>query len=636
MSYVDAHYDSRAGQVLVWERGDSGVELRRFSAPFYFYYTDVNGDRKSIFGDSVSRADFRDKKSFESAVSQAKAMSGVTLFESDISPLDKVLMENYYNVTAPKITYGLFDIEVDYDKTIGYAKPENPYAPINAITIWVSSEDRYHTIAIPPKPWLEKGWVGDVGLAQLPPDLMDQTNITLVATERELLLLTLDIIERCDLISGWFSDGFDVPYCLKRSELILSKRDHHRWSRAEAPPPSFRTTTDDYGKDMIKGVLYGRVHLDYRDLFKKFTFEGRESYSLAAISATEAPHVQKLDYDGSLEGLYVNDFPWFLRYNKRDVEALRGIDQKHKLIDLANELGHKNTVVLGKVLGSVHPIDCGIINFVHHELNLVVNDKQGKKGSGIKGAMVLVPKVGMHPRIGSIDINSLYPSVYRTLNISPEMLVGQFNEYEAAWDAIYQNKDVQLTLVIDGTFTGGEQTVVTQSAIQWKEFMVSAQWAVSAYGTVFDQSRGQGFIPQLLARWYSERKSLRKQGEVYADEVDRLIAAHGVEIDDAIQALIDSGEYRKYKKKDKYIGVTAEIYDLIVENQAQADFYDRKQHVVKILLKELRLTAGMRYETPCENGGHPKRTAVVLHLGQYRAMPNVGISVGCNDYRKAA
>ena len=38
------------------------------------------------------------------------------------------------------------------------------------------------------------------------------------------------------------------------------------------------------------------------------------------------------------------------------------------------------------------------------------------------------PKKGLHDWIGSIDINSLYPSVIRALNMANETIVGQLRQ----------------------------------------------------------------------------------------------------------------------------------------------------------------------------------------------------------------
>ena len=60
---------------------------------------------------------------------------------------------------------------------------------------------------------------------------------------------------------------------------------------------------DKFGSPEITYTIYGRSHLDYKDLFEKFTFEGRESYALANILAEEVDH-GKLHYEGTLEQLY--------------------------------------------------------------------------------------------------------------------------------------------------------------------------------------------------------------------------------------------------------------------------------------------------------------------------------------------
>ena len=41
------------------------------------------------------------------------------------------------------------------------------------------------------------------------------------------------------------------------------------------------------------------------------------------------------------------------------------------------------------------------------------------------GAYVAFPKKGLHKWIGSMDLNSLYPSVIRALNMAPETVIGQ-------------------------------------------------------------------------------------------------------------------------------------------------------------------------------------------------------------------
>ena len=89
--------------------------------------------------------------------------------------------------------------------------------------------------------------------------------------------------------------------------------------------------------------LTGRSHLDYMKLFQKFTFEGRVSYALGNILEEEVG-MGKLEYDGTLERLYHDDFPLFVAYNFRDVSGLVDLDGKFKFIAQANQMAHENTV----------------------------------------------------------------------------------------------------------------------------------------------------------------------------------------------------------------------------------------------------------------------------------------------------
>lgn len=258
--------------------------------------------------------------------------------------------------------------------------------------------------------------------------------------------------------------------------------------------------------------FFGRSHLDYRQLFEKFTFEGRTSYALAAI-ANEELDIPKLDYEGTLEQLYNRDFVHFITYNARDVEVLVKLDDKFKFIALVNQMAHENTVDFSAVLGTVQYVETGIANHAHYVLKKVVHDKVISNHDKVEGAVVLNPKIGMHDWIGSVDINSLYPNTIRSLNISPEKIIGQFTntEDEADWEAINRgDENVRCTLILQS----GEQEVHT--AAEWKRWLIDNKFAISAYGTVFDQGNGRGVVADILGFWYSERKRLQAEKKKYA------------------------------------------------------------------------------------------------------------------------
>jgi len=547
-NFVGAHYNSYNEEVMVWERNSSQQgsprHLKRYPAPYYFYIKDQDGKHKALHGETVTRIDFDSKKEFEFAIKHQFASH--KKFESDISLVEKVLMANYYNIDAPPLHYSLLDIEVDYDKDRGFSSPENPYAPINAITFFHQWKREYVTIAVPPKSWKDKDWNAEL-------DKSLPSNVTLVATEKELLRLTLDTIEDSDVISGWNSDFFDMPYLVKRTEIVLGEDATKRWCFKGTSAPRYEEV-ERFNEKRLTVKLYGRTHLDFLQLFKKFAFGGRSSYALKNI-AEEELDIPKIEYEGGLDELYENDFNFFLRYNIRDTEILEKLDEKFKYLELANEMTHANTVVLSAAMGSVKLIDSGIINYCHYIRNIVVPDRDGKIGPTIEGALVLSPKIGLHEWIGSVDINSLYPSTMRSLNISPEMIIGQFTkdlhpmkiDGEEDWIGISEKDQTSHTLYFeDGTsdeYTGAE----------WYKILKAKGWAVSGFGTVFDQSSGQGVIPGLLTLWYSERKQLQALKVEWGNKADTFRQG--------------TPEYLNAKKMEEY--------------------YDKKQMVKKLLLNSL-------------------------------------------------
>ena len=547
-NFVGAYYNAYDEEVLVWERDsdtpDEPRVLKKYPAPYYFYLEDKDGEDISMYGHRVKKHVFDSKDAFTEAL---KRCGSRQKFESDIGPGEKVLMANYYNIDAPLLHYTLLDIEVDYKKELGFSSPENPYAPINAVTLYHQWKKEYVTLAVPPASWQDKNW--DL--------LLDKTlpsNVTLYRTEKELLRELVNQLNDSDLFSGWNSDFFDAPYIAKRIEMILGREALKNLSFRGCPAPRFEEV-ERFNEKRITVRFYGRSHLDYLQLFKKYSFGGRSSYSLKAIAEEELDNLEKIEYDGTLENLYNDDFNFFLRYNIRDTEILDKLDAKFKYIELANEVTHANTTTLDACMGSVRLIDTGIINYCHYELHRIVPDRKNKVGPKIEGALVLNPKVGLHEWIGSVDINSLYPSTMRSLNISPEKIIGQFTNLtgimqidgEANWIGISNRDSCMHTLYFE------DGSHAEYSGAEWYEILKAKKWAISAFGTVFDQGNGQGVIPGLLTSWYAERKTLQKLKVDWGNKADEFKPG--------------TKEYEHAKYMEAY--------------------YDKKQMVKKLLLNSL-------------------------------------------------
>lgn len=508
MSYISAILEGDT--VKVWERVD-GVRLTKlYQAPADFYIEDAQGADVAITGQRLRRILFRNQRDLRAERELRKA-AGEKLYESDVSPVIKVLSRHYYGVPGTKPHVTLLDIEVDYNPSIGHASEKNPYAPINSVALYHEHQDRAVVIAVPPPEW---DGVFDESLREL-------GEIHLVEDERQLLSMLLDELEDSDIVSGWNAQLFDFPYIARRIEMVLGKISVARLSFPDAPPPKWRE--QEVFKEIHNQVVpNGRLYVDYMLLYKKFSQGERESYKLEAIADEHLPDLPKLKYDGSLASLYHNHFNYFLRYNLRDTEILKGFERELGFIDLAIVMYREATGLLEHVTGTVRIADYAIYNYCHHVLGVRVPDINNNLDTKIslKGAHVLDPTPGMREWVGSVDVTSLYPSCIRSCNISPETVIGQFVNDIEDYLAIKDRSARPISLKLDGT-----NEVITKPAIEWRTLLDGNNCAVSGFGTVFSMDT-PGIIPNVLKRWFDQRAATNARIAEIDKTIEDIIAQY--------------------------------------------------------------------------------------------------------------
>lgn len=495
MTYIATAMAPGWEEVIVWERDpNSGRRvMKRYDAEYYFFVQDEDGEYEDIHGNKLQKLEFEDSKSMRDTAERFR-QSGERVYESDISAEYKALSKHYYGKDTGKLNTTFFDIEVDFDKTKGFAGPENPYAPINAVALYHQHTDTMRVYAVPPP---GQSWE----LKDIPEDIRNAVDVILCVNEKQLLRHLLEEFEDSDIISGWNSEGYDVPYVYERLKRVLGESAAEKLSFEHARKPRYKEIEDTYGAARQKLEIFGRVHIDYLKLFMKFEPGERDSWSLEAVAEDELNGMDKLEYEGSLADLYRNDFVHFMRYNVRDCEILKGLEELKGYMVLAIMLSHMDAARIEDVLGTIKITESAIVNYCHYTLgkrvpdtNRDINPSEGKFG----GAFVLPPMWGLHDWLASIDVTSLYPSAMRTVNISPDTLVGQFINYSDDYEKLRRKSGTITARFVDNS----EQEM---SAEEWGDFLREHKYSVSGYGTIFDQSK-QGFIPALLTMWFAERK----------------------------------------------------------------------------------------------------------------------------------
>lgn len=545
MSYVDAYYNKDKDIVNVVERRDGKRVYQDFPAWRTFYVRDDRGQHTSIHGEKVRQIKVKRLKDMHK---ELRINSDKKIYESDIKPEVRCLAENYLGKDSPKLNVAFFDIEVDFDADKGFAPPEDPFMPITAITTHLQWLDQLVTFVIPPE-HMRNG----EGLEEAQRLCDKFENTFLYLSEADMLNDFLTLIDDADVLSGWNSEGFDIPYTVRRITRVLSKSHTRKLCLWDLLPKEKYMIK--YGKEQVSYNLFGRIHLDYLELYRKYTYHEMHSYSLDAIGEYELGE-RKIAYEGTLDQLYNQDFYKFVEYNRQDVALLDNLDKKLQFIDLANEIAHDNTVNIQTTMGAVAVTEQAIINEAHRR-GMVVPDRRKRswdveddddyeptleeeaaaEAQKAAGAFVANPQVGIQKWVAGIDINSLYPSIIRALNMSPETITAQLRpEYTdemiqsriregrggknkgfgaaQAWEDTFSTEEFRFmnekekTKMMHLDMEDGSTHAVTGAEAYDLVFHSDLPWAMSANGTVFRQDK-QGIIPSLLERWYAERKVLQ-------------------------------------------------------------------------------------------------------------------------------
>jgi DNA polymerase elongation subunit (family B) len=277
-----------------------------------------------------------------------------------------------------------------------------------------------------------------------------------------------------DIVTGWNVEGFDVPYIITRIRKILSPE----WADKLSPWGTIdERKITQFGKDVIVYDILGVVNLDYLALYKKFTYNQRESYTLNNIAHEELGQ-KKLDYSEheTLFKLYEKDFEKFIDYNIRDVELVKKLDEKLRLFDLVFMMAYTAKCNLRDVLGTLKVWETISYNYLINK-NIIIPPKSKLDDREFVGGYVKEPKTGRHKWIVSFDLVSLYPHLLMQYNVSPETMRQKVNV------------DIEKLITKDGRPTVSEDSLTANG--------------------VYYSNKTRGFIPELMEKFFLERKRVK-------------------------------------------------------------------------------------------------------------------------------
>jgi len=309
----------------------------------------------------------------------------------------------------------------------------------------------------------------------------DREDITYIKCESEVHLLKEFLVfwEKYwpDIVTGWNSEFFDIPYICNRIKKLFGEKELKRLS-----PWGGVRDREVYQMGRTHQVydIQGIAALDYFDLYRKFTYSAQESYRLDHIAFIELGERKEGNPYETFREWYTKDYQSFIEYNINDVELVDKLEDKMKLIELCLTMAYDAKVNYTDVLGSVRYWDILIYNYLR-EKNIVIPQKsKSEKVEKFEGAYVKDPLVGMHKWVMSFDLNSLYPHLIMQYNISPETLVSSS-----------EKKDGLVNKILNG------------------EIKNDTDYCMTPNGAFFRKDK-RGFLPEIMEIMYNDRTKYKK------------------------------------------------------------------------------------------------------------------------------
>ena len=331
-------------------------------------------------------------------------------------------------------------------------------------------------------------------------------------TEEELLLIFGEMFRDIDpdVIVGWNSDYFDIPYLYYRMCNVIGVEDAMNYLSPIGivrPTPWYNNRRNGGQYIQIVGV----ESLDYMCLHKKYSWADEPSMRLDAIGEKYVG-MNKIEYEGNLDDLFKSDINKFIKYNFVDVEILKLLDEKLGYLALTYNLAHKGKHNYQEVYANTKTQDGAISAYLLSQEIIpppkdvnpyVKKDKNGDKMS-YAGGYLFCPQAGLYNYMFDEDLTSLYPSIIMTINIGKETMMGRILDADDRNNRLGLNdlksKDPKEEILIENSKR--KRTKITIGDLI--EIIEERNWAISANGVMFKTDR-ESVLSTILNKWFDER-----------------------------------------------------------------------------------------------------------------------------------
>jgi len=324
----------------------------------------------------------------------------------------------------------------------------------------------------------------------LKPILNLQIDIRVYDNEKEMLqAFSEDLIKyQPDILTGWnvhFDYGV-IYYRMKHYNMLRRLCPEFRGQydgKVYKPAPKINEVQLSGGKTVYRYHTPGYYVIDYLEVYQKRRFKVEKSYTLDYITRAWDIEIPKFRHGYSnLDELLANDPTLYVYYNIIDVLSLYLLEHKTNYMDITISVCNFTKCPMSYCTSQRMLVDAALIGWLNKR-GLVRITKKQRQDVNYEGAYVYAD-TGFHKGwIADADFTSLYPSIIRTCNISPETYVGTLEQL---------NIDKQHAL---------QKYIVCPNDACFKK-----------------KSQQPGILPTILDELFTNRKKAKKQAKEYLNK----------------------------------------------------------------------------------------------------------------------
>ena len=242
-------------------------------------------------------------------------------------------------------------------------------------------------------------------------DIDDDFSFTFKCFKSEYDMMStfmMSFVQKFPMMTGWNYIKFDWQYIINRCKKLGV-------DIGSASPIGRNFGRDEFPCHV--GVM------DYLDIYAKWdrTVDIKEDFKLDTVGEAVVG-IKKVKYEGTIQDMYEKDYPKYVFYNVIDTALVYLIHQKIKTMDIALTIAHMTQISIFKAASPVAITEALLAReFLTRNLVMAKDPKAPpSKREQFEGAFVKEPITGMHNAVAAFDFASLYPSIMRQLNVSPE------------------------------------------------------------------------------------------------------------------------------------------------------------------------------------------------------------------------